>query len=123
MVERDWWQAAREAAGGSALCAARVERALWAAYDAGLDDGREAAIGGQPDAWEDGWSAGYAAARDEAQAVQVGSVSVSAGQAREVDAAREHHATRIRDAFFSENVAHHLANAILDAIADKRWQR
>jgi len=77
------------------------------------------------EAWGDGWRAGWEAAWTQMEAesaVQVGSVSVSAGQARGVDAAREHHATRIRDAFFGDH-GYHLADAILDAIADKRWQR
>jgi len=121
------------------------------------------------EAWGDGWRAGWEAAwaQFEAEsAVQVGSVSVSAGQAREVDAGRKRgvwyaesesvqwvppdvarapaappvSGERLDDSGQAAKAVREeyrkviglaadkyrgafLADVILDAIADKRWQR
>jgi hypothetical protein len=78
------------------------------------------------EAWGDGWRAGWEAAwaqMEAESAVQVGSVSVSAGQARAMD----DRALRIVEALEAVGIggaaADDIADAIIDAIADKRWQR
>jgi len=87
------------------------------------------------EAWGDGWRAGWEAAWAQLEAesaVQVGSVSVSAGQARDRDIARAEraqHAARIALALgdvlgdaVSRTRCDWFAEVVLDAIEDKRWR-